>query len=542
MTQTHLLGIRRLVHAGDRAREQERWAEATEAYDAAYRLLDALGKAQSSRVLFERVLGEVPDLGMHLAYARVRDGDMWGALVAIERGRTQLLSDALQRSALRAEMETDPRLLHVADRFSELATALSGLERIRDSGAADSPEGFGRALRETRREYESLVAAIADLSGLEHHRRPIGESQLRSAIAGRNVVYLGASSEQGFAIHHGSNDELRLAWLPDAPSAALRQCARRLFDATDHAGDDLERALEEIDAVCEWIGRAVSRPLARLVEPVGELGVVAASWFSVLPLQAGWETDSQSPPMRRFPLMGQRLIYLPSAQALRPSVASTQPRALAGEVLVVCPRSEAETDLPEAVAEGKAVSDRHPRSLVVFEKADVLEEMSRHGIVHFATHAVSHPGRPLASAVLTKGGWLSVSELLGAQLAPGTLCVLSACQTAAAGRTAPDEGTGLVSGLISAGSTAVVASLWPVEDLATRVFMSLFHEQLVTSVDWAQTLASAQTRLRTLRISDLAPADARLFGDVDASRHPFDHPFFWAAFTFTSTNLQRQSP
>jgi CHAT domain-containing protein len=145
------------------------------------------------------------------------------------------------------------------------------------------------------------------------------------------------------------------------------------------------------------------------------------------------------------------------------------------------------------------------------------------------------------------------------------LVVLSACQSGQFDiLRAPDEVMGLPAGFLRAGSAAVVATLWPVDDEATALLMARFYEVLRERSDEAGTpgalataLRDAQQWLRTLSRSDrdaylanrpqlqVALRQVRRGGmrRLDQikprmrrwwrqrlSRTPYEHPVDWAAF------------
>lgn len=101
--------------------------------------------------------------------------------------------------------------------------------------------------------------------------------------------------------------------------------------------------------------------------------------------------------------------------------------------------------------------------------------------------------------------WQIARIKLGAQLA-----VLSGCETAG-GRVTTGEGTlGLTAAFLSAGVPAVVSSLWPIDDRATREMMRSFYRHLADREPIATALRHAQ-----LEISRSAK---------------YAHPYYWAGF------------
>jgi CHAT domain-containing protein len=95
------------------------------------------------------------------------------------------------------------------------------------------------------------------------------------------------------------------------------------------------------------------------------------------------------------------------------------------------------------------------------------------------------------------------------------LVVLSACDTAR-GKSAPGEGVlGLVRSFRLAGARNVVASLWPVDDEATRMWMERFYEGIARGTDAPAALRDASAWLRSQKRADGRSLDA---------------PRFWAGF------------
>ncbi len=200
-------------------------------------------------------------------------------------------------------------------------------------------------------------------------------------------------------------------------------------------------------------------------------------------------------------------------------------------------------------------------------------------VLHLATHGLLGSGdRPLlASLALTAPaeptpgdiGFLTLEEILatwGSRLRGTELVVLSACDTARGVRQG-DTTMALPLGLFVCGAETVVASLWEVDDTATSLLMARLYANWLGRTDSQReidgvryeagrampklaALREAQRWLRTLTVADrdrLVGASAEIIagegtrGDPRAARgtlgqaradsHPYDHPFYWAAFT-----------
>lgn len=137
-------------------------------------------------------------------------------------------------------------------------------------------------------------------------------------------------------------------------------------------------------------------------------------------------------------------------------------------------------------------------------------------------------GLALAGANSGRGGGaddgiLTALEASQLQLEGVELVVLSACETANGSATAGEGIVGLVRGFRQAGARTVLASLWPVSDLATAMLM----EQLYAR---AYRRAARPPMAAALRESALALRGLEVKGDDGRPARPFAHPRFWAAF------------
>ena len=144
--------------------------------------------------------------------------------------------------------------------------------------------------------------------------------------------------------------------------------------------------------------------------------------------------------------------------------------------------------------------------------------MSRSRVVHFATHGFSMRAYPQLSGLALsqstvrgsdKDGLLRAYEIDDLKL-DADLVVLSACQRAL-GKDVRGEGlVGLAQAFLAGGSSAVLVSLWEVDDRATAELMGQFYRYLVDGLPPAAALKMAQTRM--------------------IEREAWRSPFYWAGF------------
>jgi CHAT domain-containing protein len=144
----------------------------------------------------------------------------------------------------------------------------------------------------------------------------------------------------------------------------------------------------------------------------------------------------------------------------------------------------------------------------------VKAECSRFDIIHFACHGHFDLDNPTHSALFlakdaTDDGQLFVDEIFGLKLSQTQLVVLSACETGLSKIVQGDELIGLTRAFIYAGTPALVASLWSVNDQSTGILIKNFYSHF-----------KADNKSGSLR-------EAQLFLK---SQKQFTHPYYWSCF------------
>jgi CHAT domain-containing protein len=181
------------------------------------------------------------------------------------------------------------------------------------------------------------------------------------------------------------------------------------------------------------------------------------------------------------------------------------------------PGTRHEADLIQAAAPAE-----NTRILLGFDanrEQATSPEMGAYRFIHFATHSVFDDEHPESSGVILSmfkrdgapdDGTLRLRNIYDLKLS-ADLVVLSACDTAL-GKSIKGEGiVGLTRGFMYAGSPRVVATLWRVDDDATREFMKDFYEAIFTS--------------------QASPAAALRQAQAEMRQQPrFHSPYYWGAF------------
>jgi CHAT domain-containing protein/tetratricopeptide (TPR) repeat protein len=149
------------------------------------------------------------------------------------------------------------------------------------------------------------------------------------------------------------------------------------------------------------------------------------------------------------------------------------------------------------------------------EEAVKKASLRDYKILHFACHGFLDEEEPIRSALVlalnrdrTEDGFLQGREI-GALRLLADLVVLSACQTARGNLKRGEGVMGLSRCFFRAGARSVVASLWPIEDRASAIFMKGLYAALV----------GGKTKAQALRTAKLSVIGSELA-----------HPFYWAGF------------
>ncbi len=217
--------------------------------------------------------------------------------------------------------------------------------------------------------------------------------------------------------------------------------------------------------------------------------------------------------------------------------------------------------LPAAEIESERICQIFPNSTRLKNNSITFEEVKKllqqqHSIFNFTGHGSYEFTNPLESTLyLSKLERLTVAEIIHLNLSNYELICLSACETAVtANQNITSEYVGLVSGFMRAGAACVISTLWPVQSAASALFTIYFYQQWQeTGLSKPEALAATQKWLRDATREDLAawyqgeidklPKDnVKLHRDFSSNlrrlatielNQPYQHPYYWAAFTLT---------
>lgn len=464
------------------------------------RLLLAENKPDEALALFQRLVGEkVPgDEGNYR---------MW-ALDGVSRseqalGRPREAALALDRAlaafdSVRARFRSDEFKMGL---FSDLQAVFERAIRLySDTGNAE--RAFDISERSRAR---ALLDAVADRG-----RTP--EDATAAAIDVASLRKLLRADERVVA-YHSLKDEL-LAWVVSPEGVSEHSIAL--------PRDDLVRLVEAYrQAVIGLRPSAVNAGesiAALLIAPLGlqdgqRLIVVPHGPLHYLPFQA-LRTNG------KYLIEQHPIAIAPSvsiAVRLAERAPRTKPELLAFGNPTVSPAIA--DPLPGSEREVQNLAALFPGAQTYFNadatEARFVARAPKSRIVHVAAHARADIADPLHSQILLadengRQNFLEAREVLDLDLGDVSLMTLSACESGL-GRVADgDEVLGFTRSFLSAGTSALVASLWPVPDRDTERLMTTMYRDLRGGVDLQRAMQAGQLAV---------------LGDASTA-----HPFYWASF------------
>ncbi len=270
-----------------------------------------------------------------------------------------------------------------------------------------------------------------------------------------------------------------------------------------------DRAVNEIsvNAVGERVREALFGQMFGLLHGAKRIVFSPDGGFAAFPL--GLLPDSDGEPLA----LERGIVRLPSLALL--AQPAQRPASRGRSILaLVGPKN----DLVGAEAEIASLQKQYRDVFVVRGFEGLVDSLRTAAILHVAAHAsvdeerLWHSGFRLANGDMGHDGkrtHLYASDILESDLGCD-LAVLAGCKTGL-GRTVGSSGVaGLSSAFLVAGASSVVATLWDIDDAATRDLVDRFYKELAAGKAVGPALQSAQMAIR--------------------SQPQTSHPHYWAGF------------
>ena len=364
-------------------------------------------------------------------------------------------------------------------------------------------------LEKAQQGYAELLASGGD-QGLRNPPRRSTVSEIRQRVPINTALLEYVVADQSLSVFVLTRDTFQ---------AVTKQTSERNLRSKIELFRDLvaNPAKDEWRAPAKSLYSLLIEPLERegLLKGIRSLMIVPHGVLTYLPFSALPTGD------RTFLIQRYEISEIPAASLL---AASRERNTAVDRVLSFAP---SHSGLRFAIPEARSIASAFaPRGTAIVgkdaTKARFTAIAPQSDIVHIATHGFFNYTAPSLSGLQLEpsggdDGRLVVQDILGMRL-NARLVTLSACETALGGGPlgeipAGDEFVGLNRSFLEAGSDAVLASLWSIDDRATLLVMRRFYESILHE-NGAAALARAQRLMLWLP--------------------KFRHPYYWAAFVLVS--------
>ncbi|CAE6463551.1 unnamed protein product [Rhizoctonia solani] len=377
--------------------------------------------------------------------------------------------------------------------------------------------------RELASKWDQLITRTRSIPGFEDFLRPKSKAMLMDAAKSGPVVIINVGETQGDALFLSPNSSeirhLPLAGISRSKAVSLRSQFYPLLQdyallsrgarGIKRAGYDPRAMFEKLLATlwAEVVGPILNFLGVKEIIPDRELPHI--TWCTTgelagFPLHAAGLYDGTHPDA--FDLVVSS--YTPTISALLTSSTDSS-RVTSGILGVGQENTPGFSRISNTIVELANIREKSQGvSIPYLELKDdkatidaVLSGMEQCDWVHFACHASQKVDDPTNSAFHLYDGSLKLFEITQRAFKNKGLAFLSACQTATGAADLPDEAVHLAAGLLIAGYSGVIATLWSVYDedapeVSRDVYTSLLTRGVLDHLQASRALHGAVLKLR----------------------------------------------
>lgn len=573
-----------LRELGDLFFEEGKWSHAVSSYEDAILAGEHLQAEAFTETGLRTEIGKSAQMYMRAAYCLLRLNAPEKAFLTMEEGKTRLLRDAMA-------WENVDLFRLTPDEREGFQQARNSVRRVRAQMRSRMEQAVEYPELELAREAEQASTQLRDQVGRLRMKYPdfmpstVDLTEVLRLLPEDSALVAPLITSQGsaiFVIPAGTDriDPQHVVWLDHFTDADVRHM---LGGSGSHAGwlvtyrkyrhsvrdvqieemeasvagdpVDLETWKDEIDWLTGQLWMALIEPVLGMLKNQNTRQVILLpqGGLGLLPLHAAWHRENDAV---RFFLDDYDVVYAPSTHVLSLCVDRSD-KTVERKGLVVGVDEYLELGrLNTACAEASVIASMFGAPPLLNSEASVdavLSAAAGAGYLHLACHGSFGWETPLASSLyFARDEPLSLTRVLSGavNLESARVVTLSACET---GFTdighLPEEFVGLPVGFLQAGAASVVSSLWTVDDASTELLMwRFYHNHLDLGMTPSQALCAAQRWLRGVSRSEIGgyyrstfrrkvplslDAYSRIMTEGDPDDHPYAHPYYWAAFTFT---------
>ncbi|THU83307.1 TPR-like protein [Dendrothele bispora CBS 962.96] len=454
---------------------------------------------------------ELPRIGRTInaaAAMAISVGDLSRAVEWLEEGRSIVWKQILQ---LRTPLdELHQQYPHLADELSRVSQALdnagtSNFHNIESEIKHKNAEEEAQNHRRLAARYEELLQQVRALDGFGSFLRPKKFSELAPAARNGPVVVVNVAELRCDALVVFTSGEIVPVPLPTFAYKQAEMLRLKLLSSLRAHGVRVSRNGDRATCLAgkdsqDHFGSVLADLWSHVVQPIlpeiehtlyenahhylPHITWCATGALAFLPLHAAgiYGDPTKNVNISDFAVSS----YTTTLTAMLGSVSKPKqaPTKTSSVLIVSQPGTPGLPTLPGTMKEVEVIqhyiSPNHTCHLThdLATVGAVLDEMSKHEIIHLACHGIQDIKNPLSSAFALYDGRLELNVLMRLSLENAELAVLSACQTATGDENLPEEAVHLAAGMLAVGYPGVIATMWSIGDkdaplIADKVYANL---------------------------------------------------------------------
>ncbi|EUC56763.1 aromatic di-alanine and TPR containing protein, putative [Rhizoctonia solani AG-3 Rhs1AP] len=464
-------------------------------------------------------------LAVEAAFAAIRSSNRGLALEWLEHARCVVWNQSLMlRSPLDKLQSVDPDLgTRLQAVTNQLHSAGSYSRESREFASGSMTRTLEQVAQEHRRlakEYDELLVRVRKLPGFDDFLRPMKVKGIVPAARRGPVVVVNCYENHCDALLILPGQET-VGHVPLVNfSAHKAQEARQALESSLRCRGIRERGVKvrqepgHIDAMLSVLATLWHDVVKPILDHLGYMVTASLphiTWcptgaLSFLPLHAAGDYGQAQCRVFDYVISS----YTPTLTALLASSSdSISNHTSTSRILAIgqanTPKHSAlpGTTRELAYMQAHTPKDAHYSQLMDSQAtvSAVLDAMEQHDWVHLACHAHQNVSDPTKSGFFLHDGTLDLAAINRRSFKGKGLAFLSACQTAMGDDRLADEAVHLASGMLMAGYSSVIATMWSVHDedaplVADNVYAHLMQDMRIGNGEAGVALHDALAALR----------------------------------------------
>jgi len=453
-----------------------------------------LSKDSPTRKLFERTITLLIKLGKHKE-----------AMKKLEISRSLEIISSLDLKKVKVR---DKKIRGLLEKIQKLRQKMSTIQNEMDSVRnAKQKESLSKILATTRREFftamneikrknpdfdQLLSVRVTDLAAIQ--KVLPDDTLLLQYYPSADALYIFVVSHDSFQIREIAVSRERLY--------ELVRKLRKEIAGRRHGGN--------VSSIGETRGLLYSillKPVEKIISKKKKILVIPGGLLWYLPMEILGNEDGP------YLIEKKQISYLSSADILT-LVRGKKEKSDSREFIAFGAPPEAE--LPSAFSEIEVLGKLFPKGKTFVgsraTKENFFKEAPGSSILHIATHSSLDREDINKSYILLSGkdGKLYLGEIYGLNLKDSSIVSLSSCQSALGEDNPGREFASLATAFNTSGASSVIASMWKVDDEATKKIFVEFYKNLKSGMSRSESLRQAKIKL--------------------IKNAKTSHPFYWGAF------------